>query len=81
MLECFILNVINMNIYLSEFMEKLENELVEINKQIEKERDNFKEKYSENALKLVEIYRKISKHDIAIQNCFISLKDILSNFR
>ena len=38
MLECFILNVINMNIYLSEFMEKLENELLEINKQIEKER-------------------------------------------
>tara|TARA_B100001094_G_scaffold34141_1_gene28391 strand:+ start:1232 stop:1444 length:213 start_codon:yes stop_codon:yes gene_type:complete len=70
-----------MNIYLSEFMEKLENELVEINKQIEKEQNKFKEKYSENSLKLVEIYRKISKHDIAIEYCFNSIKDILSNFR
>ena len=62
-------------------MEKLEKELLEINKQINKEQNNFKDNYSENALKLVEIYRKISKHDIAIQNCFNSLKDILSNFR
>mgnify|MGYP001294225509 CR=1 FL=1 len=60
-------------------MEKLNNELQKLKDTIKEEQETFKEKYSENSLKLVEIYRQISEHDISIYNGISSMKELLSN--